>query len=117
MFSLSLTLRFCFFLSRLSSTAVIIFFLMIRRPPRSTLFPYTTLFRSRPLGVPYIAGHRADVTGHRGQDRKSTRLNSSHSQISYAVFCLKKKKTKRDARSFKRNKKIRFTAQTHPLTR
>src|SRR2546430_4054623 len=78
---------------------------MIRRPPRSTLFPYTTLFRSH-----LEAKHRKDA-GHRlrerergaqvvvagpgpvgGGDRKSTRLNSSHSQISYAVFCLKKKK-------------------------
>src|SRR5215813_14313935 len=68
------------------------FFLMIRRPPRSTLFPYTTLFRS--------AGHprQHDLAG-RGRDppdahadRKSTRLNSSHVRISYAVFCLKKKK-------------------------
>src|SRR5256886_11739782 len=73
---------------------------MIRRPPRSTLFPYTTLFRSR-LGGDALeraqrAGHRlAGATGDREsrageQDRKSTRLNSSHSQISYAVFCLKK---------------------------
>src|SRR2546430_4628460 len=65
---------------------------MIRRPPRSTLFPYTTLFRS-----PYVR-HSPNQGAHpRGQtrahgDRKSTRLNSSHSQISYAVFCLKKKK-------------------------
>src|SRR5688572_32761663 len=86
------------------------FFLMIRRPPRSTLFPYTTLFRSpsrRPQGggrsLPSGSGHKP---GHRRRvcvrgtaserrscvDRKSTRLNSSHSQISYAVFCLKKKK-------------------------
>src|SRR2546427_8120637 len=75
---------------------------MIRRPPRSTLFPYTTLFRSHPRPAP--AG-RAQVARKRqvgrryggaprgvGRDRKSTRLNSSHSQISYAVFCLKKKK-------------------------
>src|SRR2546427_7979383 len=75
------------------------FFLMIRRPPRSTLFPYTTLFRSLP-GV-HAAGHEHGPAGaraarHRGRDldRKSTRLNSSHSQISYAVFCLKKKKKK-----------------------
>src|SRR2546430_9682955 len=73
---------------------------MIRRPPRSTLFPYTTLFRSREEAGPgrlqefhqaalifLHAVHRDTV-----QDRKSTRLNSSHSQISYAVFCLKKKK-------------------------
>src|SRR2546430_5065578 len=77
---------------------------MIRRPPRSTLFPYTTLFRSphdplarevravsRPQGRP---APRASLRpGNR--DRKSTRLNSSHSQISYAVFCLKKKKKKK----------------------
>src|SRR2546430_9787510 len=75
---------------------------MIRRPPRSTLFPYTTLFRSR-LGA--ITGQRplegaqhgapvrliAHVDEVDDEDRKSTRLNSSHSQISYAVFCLKKK--------------------------
>src|SRR5690242_21344723 len=75
------------------------FFLMIRRPPRSTLFPYTTLFRSavrragaregRPLGAPRAGG--ADRV-QRVEDRKSTRLNSSHMSISYAVFCLKKKK-------------------------
>src|SRR2546430_8492493 len=88
---------------------------MIRRPPRSTLFPYTTLFRSeRVAGVPLGRGRvaavqvaeAADGAGHPdqqrvagllavplgvGEDRKSTRLNSSHSQISYAVFCLKKK--------------------------
>src|SRR2546421_9046422 len=78
---------------------------MIRRPPRSTLFPYTTLFRSlrtqiaalrRALGddgktARYVA--TVPGRGHR-RDRKSTRLNSSHDQISYAVFCLKKKKTK-----------------------
>src|SRR2546430_4650572 len=80
------------------------FFLMIRRPPRSTLFPYTTLFRSNlgatgcedcecqsgvRSGKPAPVGYdpRASCS-----DRKSTRLNSSHSQISYAVFCLKKKK-------------------------
>src|SRR5438270_10517939 len=78
---------------------------MIRRPPRSTLFPYTTLFRSpgspdagAAVGPPRPRGRRQRVRrdGGRGQlrgrDRKSTRLNSSHSQISYAVFCLKKKK-------------------------
>src|SRR5438874_12362491 len=75
------------------------FFLMIRRPPRSTLFPYTTLFRSRLVaprsGAVGVVGVRprtdaAPVAG----DRKSTRLNSSHVEISYAVFCLKKKKIK-----------------------
>src|SRR2546429_944215 len=80
------------------------FFLMIRRPPRSTLFPYTTLFRSRLV----CAENQGDVGEDRGlgakrpvqkhllrrvrQDRKSTRLNSSHGYISYAVFCLKKKR-------------------------
>src|SRR3989440_926569 len=109
----------------LSSTCLcFFFFLMIRRPPRSTLFPYTTLFRSlvvaaQPLGeldddavaphpgrktleaaerflrarVRALAAHVAvDAVGVRPVDRKSTRLNSSHDQISYAVFCLKKKK-------------------------
>src|SRR2546430_12182339 len=68
---------------------------MIRRPPRSTLFPYTTLFRSLWCGwAVRTNAHRVFFTGDTGyhQDRKSTRLNSSHSQISYAVFCLKKKK-------------------------
>src|SRR2546429_7663247 len=72
------------------------FFLMIRRPPRSTLFPYTTLFRSpRPRGACRAVGDRTSHGGprpRRGRDRKSTRLNSSHGYISYAVFCLKKKK-------------------------
>src|SRR5204863_3433957 len=65
---------------------------MIRRPPRSTLFPYTTLFRSR--GVPgCFSIHATDLNGTSSspRDRKSTRLNSSHVEISYAVFCLKKK--------------------------
>src|SRR5689334_24647337 len=83
---------------------------MIRRPPRSTLFPYTTLFRSRGHARRHVPVHVAGATrgqgGRRAQrrlgarlravreDRKSTRLNSSHSSISYAVFCLKKKKKK-----------------------
>src|SRR6266511_4944141 len=67
------------------------FFLMIRRPPRSTLFPYTTLFRSRRHpGQPRPGPCRA--WGAAGGDRKSTRLNSSHVKSSYAVFCFKKKK-------------------------
>src|SRR3712207_7472172 len=94
-----------------------IFFLMIRRPPRSTLFPYTTLFRSGKItrdeltaiekaacpgqgscGGMYTANTMASVAealgmALPGRDRKSTRLNSSHANISYAVFCLKKKKT------------------------
>src|SRR2546429_5302265 len=69
---------------------------MIRRPPRSTLFPYTTLFRSRHPVHAAHAAHRADSAGSGSEeacvlDRKSTRLNSSHGYISYAVFCLKKK--------------------------
>src|SRR2546430_10497167 len=89
---------------------VLFFFLMIRRPPRSTLFPYTTLFRSfgflhsltliagilqRPRQVSGDAQYILVIAVRRSfvneRDRKSTRLNSSHSQISYAVFCLKKK--------------------------
>src|SRR3712207_8703223 len=98
------------------------FFLMIRRPPRSTLFPYTTLFRS-PFGTvlarglhdreeivlaecdagriedvrrnwPFLRDRRIDAYGNLTRDRKSTRLNSSHANISYAVFCLKKKKSR-----------------------
>src|SRR2546422_3966595 len=64
---------------------------MIRRPPRSTLFPYTTLFRSGLHPRPWPRGRRHPRPRGR-QDRKSTRLNSSHGYISYAVFCLKKKK-------------------------
>src|SRR2546430_5589072 len=75
---------------------------MIRRPPRSTLFPYTTLFRSVEFREGRVVLLQFDENmdqsgaglGIIGQDRKSTRLNSSHSQISYAVFCLKKKKKK-----------------------
>src|SRR5689334_25173481 len=85
------------------------FFLMIRRPPRSTLFPYTTLFRSPNLPYPRPARSSlsrpprqtrigGDCGGSTAKgDRKSTRLNSSHSSISYAVFCLKKKKRTSDA--------------------
>src|SRR2546426_5960236 len=70
----------------------LVFFLMIRRPPRSTLFPYTTLFRSsgRRHGSPRARRRSHPAPTSRG-DRKSTRLNSSHLVISYAVFCLKKK--------------------------
>src|SRR5438874_8341636 len=88
------------------------FFLMLRRPPRSTLFPYTTLFRSSSVYGPSAAsiGSSSITSGMRSPaitppfseaplDRKSTRLNSSHVEISYAVFCLKKKKeTKRETR-------------------
>src|SRR5690625_7101231 len=71
---------------------------MTLRPPRSTLFPYTTLFRSVRLGVlgdrAAVVDVRSDTVGGADLDRKSTRLNSSHVAISYAVFCLKKKKKK-----------------------
>src|SRR2546421_13047538 len=97
-----------FFVSLFHLFFFFFFFLMIRRPPRSTLFPYTTLFRSsaelRALvgemsranslwGAPRIHGELLKLGFEVAQsDRKSTRLNSSHDQISYAVFCLKKKK-------------------------
>src|SRR5216683_6519922 len=68
------------------------FFLMIRRPPRSTLFPYTTLFRSIVEPRPGSDSTQMRPPCRSTIDRKSTRLNSSHDQISYAVFCLKKKK-------------------------
>src|SRR2546430_12383313 len=87
-------------LSKLGATEYSVFFfffLMIRRPPRSTLFPYTTLFRSRSDCEAFRnAGNNGSTLRRHSfrRDRKSTRLNSSHSQISYAVFCLKKKKLK-----------------------
>src|SRR3712207_8967493 len=92
---------------KVKSPAAVLFFLMIRRPPRSTLFPYTTLFRSAAperdaargrglaLALDVDASHEPiREKGHRlpTLDRKSTRLNSSHANISYAVFCLKKKR-------------------------
>src|SRR2546427_6104570 len=102
------------------------FFLMIRRPPRSTLFPYTTLFRSDAIGrfrLPhaspgsYVLAVDAPATSTYGSlrlpnvaDRKSTRLNSSHSQISYAVFCLKKKKKAR--KTVVRHDSMALTAPT-----
>src|SRR2546429_3006942 len=109
-----------FFLSECiaSHHLLFFFFLMIRRPPRSTLFPYTTLFRSRTRPVP--GSHDYDTPGapgyfgyfgaaagdpakgyysyDLGEDRKSTRLNSSHGYISYAVFCLKKKNKQKTTR-------------------
>src|SRR5438309_5978921 len=94
---------------------------MIRRPPRSTLFPYTTLFRSRLIET-YLeqrdseAERFVDVVQRvgiepfkervYGKDRKSTRLNSSHSSISYAVFCLKKKKKKKKKKTDQKTKNI-----------
>src|SRR2546427_7042209 len=102
---------------------------MIRRPPRSTLFPYTTLFRSgrvaRPGGQTLGDFGRCALAAKRvimmencampsgvapvQQDRKSTRLNSSHSQISYAVFCLKKKKKKQDCIMYEQRVAMRRT--------
>src|SRR2546430_13223097 len=87
---------------------------MIRRPPRSTLFPYTTLFRSVVAVCPEaLSGEpavslcpRVHAKAFACTDRKSTRLNSSHSQISYAVFCLKKKKVKNKAPTHWTNAKI-----------
>src|SRR6266508_5807148 len=83
---------------------VFFFFLMIRRPPRSTLFPYTTLFRSPGCPAWTCARTCRTSTGRPG-DRKSTRLNSSHVAISYAVFCLKKKKQKKNNKSTEKKKK------------
>src|SRR5216684_7638384 len=91
---------------------IIFFFLMIRRPPRSTLFPYTTLFRSQSPSDAISASccpsrwarPRSRRRRSRG-DRKSTRLNSSHGYISYAVFCLKKKKKKKQRYKTKKKKK------------
>src|SRR5690349_25131692 len=92
----SIASRFLRRLSTCFSCFSFFFFLMIRRPPRSTLFPYTTLFRSGLVppacGPGLLAGQ--DQAGQKA-DRKSTRLNSSHVEISYAVFCLKKKKKKK----------------------
>src|SRR5258708_18803567 len=99
---------------------------MIRRPPRSTLFPYTTLFRSwhrrrhrvgrrfhPPLRDAKQAVDFAEVSGRRKLDRKSTRLNSSHQIISYAVFCLKKKKNIRQHTDGHAHKKLDVTHGTY----
>src|SRR5690625_6638410 len=101
MFASFLSLLLSFF----ALSHILFFFLMIRRPPRSTLFPYTTLFRSQSDTARMLlprarrGGHAAAGPHHphlptAGGDRKSTRLNSSHVAISYAVFCLKKKNKK-----------------------
>src|SRR2546426_9064240 len=107
-------LCFCFF-----------FFLMIRRPPRSTLFPYTTLFRSE--GDPQGARRRGRRDRGRGpaeavrgaraprRDRKSTRLNSSHLVISYAVFCLKKKKNHKDNINDHYSNSVTEPSQDYPV--
>src|SRR2546430_14218613 len=98
------TLSICLFyhIAQKRCSNLAFFFLMIRRPPRSTLFPYTTLFRSGLDDHAEILARTFERAGvralerdeaERHLDRKSTRLNSSHSQISYAVFCLKKKRS------------------------
>src|SRR6266516_4136994 len=95
--------------SLLASLNALFFFLMIRLPPRSTLFPYTTLFRSSPRRGARDHPARRVRQGRRGdrgrRDRKSTRLNSSHRTISYAVFCLNKKKQKKIHQKKKKKKK------------
>src|SRR5437764_471508 len=105
------------------------FFLMIPRPPRSTLFPYTTLFRSvlntyaatalvPPQKLPTTSTSsvpvKADAGGWRVSDRKSTRLNSSHRCISYAVFCLKKKKKRKEFANYRTRQNIEQSTPTPP---
>src|SRR5258708_18466359 len=99
---------------------------MIRRPPRSTLFPYTTLFRSvaqatRSLGIDaktlhrWLADAQLPLQCHPHEDRKSTRLNSSHQIISYAVFCLKKKKRKHETKQLRRHMYLELHSVTHVI--
>src|SRR5476649_2969310 len=92
------------------------FFLMIRRPPRSTLFPYTTLFRSRRGQVPAEGLLHDDARPVRAAraDRKSTGLNSSHTVISYAVFCLKKKNKPKGTHYNKKKKKTNKNQPVYP---
>src|SRR5437879_7635622 len=103
-----------------SSFSCLFFFLLIPLPPRSTLFPYTTLFRSIPLTGIHVTLQcvqchaRADAGDFKGSDRKSTRLNSSHRCISYAVFCLKKKT--RDAQKRAATHQLRPLASDQPIT-
>src|SRR5689334_23775379 len=96
---------------------------MIRRPPRSTLFPYTTLFRSigiakKGVQVALDSDTMNEFIGlmHTFIDRKSTRLNSSHSSISYAVFCLKKKKKKKNKNDYNKKKNIITHTNIHHMT-
>src|SRR2546421_1439818 len=98
---------------------------MIRRPPRSTLFPYTTLFRSASIIIDAAAPNPMrprsnakvymNIEGSHDVDRKSTRLNSSHDQISYAVFCLKKKKKKKHKNRMKYKVSIESFKDTFTL--
>src|SRR5947208_7274107 len=109
----------CFFFNTFYLS--LFFFLMIRRPPRSTLFPYTTLFRSAcgTAGFLIAAGeylrehHPEMLRDAKLKDRKSTRLNSSHQIISYAVFCLKKKKKNRQQKQIT-IKTTKDVMQEHP---
>src|SRR5438132_5794560 len=111
------------------SIILLFFFLLTRPPPRSTLFPYTTLFRSG-VGLLQVGGgrgvrdarepaddeHRDEADGEVQRDRKSTRLNSSHTVISYAVFCLKKKKKKRQrAEDEKIRKSVTRRERSHQI--
>src|SRR2546429_4319238 len=100
------------------------FFLMIRRPPRSTLFPYTTLFRSIRVDIEELTSSEIIRSIREGlalvgvcwnaADRKSTRLNSSHGYISYAVFCLKKKKNKN--KKYKQRRKLSHASERLTVT-
>src|SRR5690606_41447110 len=99
---------------------LLLFFLTIRRPPRSTLFPYTTLFRS-PIAIASRIFSRVPLPARSGttytearcsRDRKSTRLNSSHVKISYAVFCLKKKKEKKKPESYQKQQRQGILTQS-----
>src|SRR5690349_23711551 len=105
-----------------------VFFLVIRRPPRPTLFPYTTLFRSSPARHPEGRNSRGGSDGRRigertgvrtvvDRDRKSTRLNSSHVEISYAVFCLKKKKEEETDHSYELGGVTEVTQLCHVYVR
>src|SRR5690348_18168724 len=123
----TLHVHLCLFVFLRLTLFCLFFFLMIRRPPISTLFPYTTLFRSRwdsvlcwfqlresrrvnrrfaPIAYS-LSSCRAEFSR---SDRKSTRLNSSHPSISYAVFCLKKKKKNKTIDRFKNNNKYHLTS-------
>src|SRR5574337_1613735 len=94
---------------------IFFFFLMIRRPPRSTLFPYTTLFRSDLNTIPLNAVEEIQVLKDgASSDRKSTRLNSSHHSISYAVFCLKKKNEHQQTAVDAKRKKHNTSTSTPP---
>src|SRR5437879_10757986 len=109
--------------------ALLFFSLMLRRPPRSTLFPYTTLFRSSPTSKPLTPTSGTGCTRRtfavhtfwhakvrRVQDRKSTRLNSSHRCISYAVFCLKKKKKKQKRKHASKHKTLNYDHNNYKYT-